>query len=303
MQLQAQDGDIRREKRGSITVLEGEDSNNDGVPDDFIATHCPGAPNSDADLDQLSCSDEYYTGTDPNNSDTDGGGENDGSEVLDFGTNPLNPAGDQIEAPDFLHTQAQNGSVLVTYDVKAEYVAIRLYRATNPNGPWTLRVSELPLSGSYVDTATNDTTYLYRILALDAQGHGSAIPTSTPVTPSVDPIPPAAQILIDDGAPTTSDLDVLLSFVPYEGEPDEIAESFDDITEVMISNDPFFAGATWQPFEQDIPWELPSDSDFGWVYVYARFRDEAGNESVGTAVGAIFFQQSRTFLPIMLKQP
>ena len=46
-------------------------------------------------LDNLS---EYLSGTDPNNSDTDGGGENDGSEVLIHGLDPLDPADDQIEA-------------------------------------------------------------------------------------------------------------------------------------------------------------------------------------------------------------
>jgi hypothetical protein len=66
---------LSRESQGSFSVPEGDDGDGDGVPDDFIAEHCPGAPHSDADLDQLDCSDEYYTGTDPNNSDTDAGAE------------------------------------------------------------------------------------------------------------------------------------------------------------------------------------------------------------------------------------
>lgn len=300
--LLATDGDLRRETKGAFSVPEGDDSNNDGIPDDFIAEHCPAAPNSDADLDQLSCSDEYFTGTDPNNSDTDSGGENDGSEVLQFGLDPLDPADDQIAAPDFLQTLPQNGSVLLTYDVKGEYTTLRLFRATSPNGPWFLRVNELPLDGDYEDTATNDNTYYYRLLALDAQGHGSRIPSSTEVTPSLDPIPPAAQVLINGNAPSTQDRNVVLSFNPYEGDAEEIAETFDDIVEMMISNDQTFAGASWQPFAQDVPWELDATTP-GLAHVYVRFRDAAGNESIGTEVGSIYFQPNVVYLPVMLRQP
>jgi Mg-chelatase subunit ChlD len=299
--LLATDGDLRRETQGAFAVPAGADDNGDTIPDDFIATHCPGAPNSDADLDQLSCADEYFTGTDPNNSDSDGGGENDGSEVLQFGLDPLDPADDQIAAPDFLQTTPQNGAVRVTYDVKDEYTTLRLYRATSPNGPWSLRVNELPLDGAYMDGATNDTTYYYRLLALDAQGHGSAIPTSTEVTPSTDPVPPEARVLIDGGAATTKELDVSLSFVPYHEHEEGADNSFDDITEMLISNDPFFAGAQWQPFAQDVAWQLAPTTPGDLARVYARFRDDAGNESVGTTVGMILYAPYSVYVPIVIK--
>lgn len=290
----AKAGSVQREARGAFAVPAGDDSNVDSVPDIFIETHCPSAPLSDHDLDQLTCSDEYFTGTDPNNSDTDGGGENDGSEVM-HGLNPLNAADDQIEAPDFFHTAPLVGATWLTYDVKGEYQAMRLYRATSENGPWTLRVAELPLTGEYTDPGVNGTTYYYRLLAVDAENHGSAILNGASVRPSSDPFPPEAKVIINDGAPSTSERNVTLSFAPYEE-----TNSYDDIVEMMLSNDPTFTGAQWQPFAQDVPWELAANTP-GIAYVYARFRDAAGNESVVTEVGSILYNPSALYLPTVLK--
>ncbi len=287
--LVATDGAIRREAKSAFAVQEGADSGGDGVPDDFVAQYCPGAPSSDSDLDQLSCSDEYFTGTHPLHSDTDGGGENDGSEVA-YSQDPLVPTDDLIEAPDFLQAQPLPGAVLLTYDVNPDYTTLRLYRATSPNGPWTLRVNELPLGGAYTDSASNGTTYSYRLLALNDAGHGSALPLSTPATPSTDPYPPEARVLIDDGAPVTADLPVILSFEPYEdsGEPGE-PDRFGDITQMKVSHDPYLTGASWQPFQQNLPWTLASVPPGGIARVYVRFRDAAGNESVATEVGQIVY--------------
>jgi hypothetical protein len=299
--LLATDGELRRESRGSFSAEAGEDSGGDGVPDDFIETHCPAAPNSDNDLDQLSCADEYYVGTDPNNSDTDSGGENDGSEV-NMGQDPLDAADDQIAAPEFLKTTNQNDSVLVEYDVQPEYDLMALYRANGPDGPYSLLVTELPLDGSYEDQdASNGGSYWYRVVGHDPQGHWSAIPTSSEANPSEDPYPPEAQVLINDGAPSTDSRNVVLSFIPYEDTLEELAEVFDDIVEMKISNDPSFAGAIWQPFEQDVPWVLPNTP--GMVSVYVMFRDDFGNESVGPAVGMILYNPDLLFLPIMLREP
>lgn len=297
----ATDGELRRETRGSFSVEAGEETVVPGVPDDFIETHCPAAPNSDNDLDQLSCADEYYVGTDPNNSDTDGGGENDGSEV-NMGQDPLDPSDDLIVAPEFLKTTNQNSSVLVEYDVQPEYEQIALYRANSADGPYSLLVSELPLDGSFDDdSANNGESYWYRMVGRDSDGHWSAIPTSTEANPSEDPYPPEAQVLINGGAPSTNSRNVVLSFIPYEDTMEELAEVFDDIVEMKISNDPSFAGADWQPFEQDVPWVLPNTP--GMVSVYVMFRDDFGNESIGPAVGMILYNPDLLFLPIMLRQP
>jgi hypothetical protein len=291
--------EIRREAQGSFAVLEGADGNNDGVPDDFINEHCPSAPNSDADLDQLDCSDEYFTGTDPNNSDSDFDGESDESEAIRHGLDPLTAGDDVIEAPEFVQPIAQDGSVLLTYDVKAAYASMLAYRAPSAAGPWTLISASLPLTGEYTDSSvTNDTTYYYCIQAIDGGDHWSAVVCSEGVTPRVDPIHPEAFVLINDGAASTTDTNVSLSFLPKTEEFEGTAggdDSFDDITEVLLSNDPSFAGAVWQPFAQDIAWELLPG--FGLRTVYVQFRDVNGNESVGPETASILLSGDAVFLP------
>jgi Mg-chelatase subunit ChlD len=298
---------LQRESQGSFSVPEGDDGDGDGIPDDYIAEHCPGAPNSDADLDQLDCSDEYYTGTDPNNSDTDSGGESDESEAVRHGLDPFNPADDLVEAFDFVHATAQNGSVLLTYDVKSEYASILAYRATHPAGPWALIGTDLPLDGMYTDSGVvNDTTYFYCLQAIDGEDHWSAVVCSEPATPRLDPIPPEAAMLINGGAPSTNSRNVLLTFVPVEesigGNLNELQDdAFDDITEVQISNDPSMAGAIWQPFQQDIPWQLKVGRGLRTVYV--RFMDASGNESIGIETATIQLEILLVFLPSVFNTP
>jgi hypothetical protein len=294
--------DIQREAQGSFAVLEGDDANNDGVPDDFIDTHCPGAPTSDVDLDLLDCSDEYFTGTDPNNSDTDGGGESDESEAIRHGLDPLDNTDDLVEAPDFVHTTAQNGSVLLTYDVKADYASMLAYRATSPAGPWTLISASLPLEGSYTDnTVTNDTLYYYCVQGINGTDHWTAVVCSESVEPREDPILPEAGVLINGGEPTTPTPNVVLTFVTTEEgvEGLSIQGTFDDITEVMLSNDPSFDGAVWQPFAQGIPWQLEPGPGLRTVYV--RFMDENGNISAGAQTASIEVTGTQLLLPLIIR--
>ena len=270
--------DFHREALGSFSVEEGADANNNGLPDPFEEENQVNGDGSDDDLDNFDALSEYQAGTDPNNSDTDGGGENDGSENA-LGKDPFDPSDDEIVAPEFLVATPNVGLNVVTYDVQPEYNQMILYRATTPNGPWTLRETELPATGIYSDTADNGTTYFYRYTARDTDGHGSAVIGTSPATPSEDPFPPEANMLIDGGAPTTPDLNVVLSFVPV-GEDEEEMEFFEDIQEMKLSNDPTLLGATYQSFAQDVPWELPATPSGEIAKVYAQFKDEAGNESL-----------------------
>jgi hypothetical protein len=289
---------FQRETLGSFAVLEGADTNTNGLPDPFEDTYNVTAPSGDPDLDLLNNLDEYLSGTDPNNSDSDGGGENDGSEV-GFGQDPLNPSDDQIEAPEFLATTPGNGEVGLHYDVKAEYASLVLYRATNPNGPWSIQVPELPLSGVYSDTAPNGTAFFYKLEAVDASAHRSAIIDAGDASaPSTDPIQPEARVLVNGDAPETTSQSAVLSFAPYDFEALTRAQTFDDITEMRLSNDPTLAGANWQPFAQNVPWTLPLTPPGTAAQVYAQFRDAAGNVSL-IEVGSILFTGRITLLPIV----
>ena len=139
-------------------------------------------PNADPDLDFLTNYEEYLEGTDPNNSDTDGGGENDGSEVA-MGQDALDPSDDEIEAPEAFQAVPRYRAVSLTYDVKAEYTKMELWRASSPRGSWVLRRAALPLGGAYEDPAVDDAVICYRLIAQDAGGHRSAVIDSGPVTP------------------------------------------------------------------------------------------------------------------------
>jgi hypothetical protein len=312
--------EFQREAQGAFAVPAGLDENKNRLPDPWEEEYGVSDPTDDPDLDSLSNYREYQEGTDPNDSDTDDGGENDGSEV-NHGREPLDPADDRIRRPDFFLASPLSKAVLLQYDHKplnggsgSAYSLMRLFRAPGATGPWR-RLADLRPTGIYTDTEVmNGLTYYYRLagvadlLAMGGQEGGlaaaetisSTVLSSEPVTPSSDPFPPEALVIIDGGAPSTPDLDVTLSFAPYEGEGDEALERFKDIEWMMISNDPSFMGAGWQSFAQDVPWHL--DAQLGEVArVYVRFRDAAGNESVAPELGMILYQSPAIYLPVVLR--
>jgi hypothetical protein len=287
----------QREALGAFAVLEGPDVNLNSLPDPYEDEHGVDDPDADPDLDGLTTLREYVAGTDPLDSDTDDGGENDGSEV-NHSQNPLDPSDDQIEAPEFFTAAPADDAAILHYDVDRSYESIALYVARDPAGTWTLYDADVVPSGHLTCTqpcATNGQAQYFRLAATSLSGHVSAIMTSEQVTPSSDPIPPEAIVIVDDGAETTAVLDVTLKFGPVQGE----TQGFDDISQVLLSNRADFHGATWQPFAQGMPWLLESTTRPGQLAkVYARFRDRAGNESTGVALGYIVYQPPQIFLPI-----
>jgi hypothetical protein len=268
----------------------------------------------DPDGDGLSNAGEYLNGTDPHDPDTDDGGEKDGSEVV-HGRDPLDPVDDEIRAPSFFQVRPVLAiaagapvwvpAVRLEYDWQEEYDQMWWYRTTGPDGSWDGPYGGMDSSGHFTDTnVMAEMTYRYRIEAAiggaRAEPAVSSVLTSEAVTPADDPYPPEALVLINGGAGWTTDLDVTLSFVPYEMEGDDPDEVFDDIVEVMLSNDPSFEGATWQSFvEEGMPWTL--EAELGDIAtVYARFRDEADNESVAPEMASISYPYL-VYLPIVLR--
>ena len=85
-------------------------------------------------------------------------------------------------------------------------------------------------------------------------------------TPKDDPVPPRGYVKIAEGTVVPSTKVTLL----FDTNPDNV--------EVMVSNDPLYTGARFQPNPGKMAWELkPGSGNVG--IVYARFRDKAGNES------------------------
>ncbi|MCP5521327.1 MAG: VWA domain-containing protein [Verrucomicrobiales bacterium] len=291
---------FQREALGSFSVLEGADADRNGLPDSYERRHNIKDPKSDDDLDRLTALDEYRVGTDPNNSDTDSGGEHDGSE-LEHGQDPLAPDDDQIVAPSFFTAAPGVKEVQLHYDVRKEYSQIAVYRSLSSTGPWILRQAELPLNGWYADPAQNGTPYFYRLTAVDRKEHWTAVIGSEPVTPSDDPLPPESQILINRGARFTMDPEVSLSFIPYDEEGKEQLAAFQDISEVILSNEPHFGSAKWQALKQNLAWQLNPETPAGtFAKVYGRFKDSSGNESVGTEVAMILYRPPALTLHIRM---
>jgi len=304
---------LQREAMGAFSVLEGEDVEpQNRIPDVWEKENGVTNAGGDPDGDGLTNYWEYMNGTDPNDPDTDDGGEKDGSEV-ERGNDPLDPADDGIKAPSFFQVRPviyrpvgapALPAVQLRFDWQPEYDEMWAYRATSPDGPWIGPLDGLNNSGVYSDTLVEvGASYLYRIEGVSYLGRAtpilSAVLTSEEVTPAEDPYPPEASVLINDGASWTADLDVTLSFVPYEPEGGDPPETFEDIAEVLISNDPSFVGATWKDFAPEMPWTL--EAERGEVAtVYVMFRDEAANESVGPEVGMILYTHA-IHLPIILR--
>ena len=116
----------------SIRVaLNGADSDNDGIPDDYELAHGldPNNPldaQEDPDRDGLTNLAEYQRGTDPRNADTDGDGLKDGPEVA-RGTNPLlwDTDGDGIS--DGLEVQAGTNPLnAANFNIPAALTAVHV---------------------------------------------------------------------------------------------------------------------------------------------------------------------------------
>ncbi|MCB0111685.1 MAG: VWA domain-containing protein, partial [Caldilineaceae bacterium] len=275
VELQVYHAQFQRQALGSFSVLEAPDANDNRLPDTYEQQNGLTSPDGDNDLDWLDNYSEYLLGTDANNSDTDGSGENDGSEV-EKQKNPFSEKDDSIAAPAFVDATADVNSVRIHFDVKPGYHHMILYRAESPNGPWQLRDQEVPPTGEYIDKEVNNGQgYWYKMMAVDEKNHRSAVIASQGVVPSADPFAPEARILINNGAPTTADLLVKLSFVPYEED-----DYYGDIAEMKVSNLADLSDVEWQPFTKEMAWQLAETQPGEVTQVYARFRDKAGNESL-----------------------
>ncbi len=275
VELQVYHEQFQREALGSFSVLEAPDTNNNRIPDTYEQQNDLTNPDGDNDLDWLDNYSEYILGTDPNDSDTEDGGENDGSEV-EKKKDPFNLKDDRIREPAFFNATADVNSVKLTFDVKEGYQQMILYRGESPNGPWQLRDQEVPPTGEYLDKEVkNGQSYWYKLMAVDGNAHRSAVVASQGATPSEDPFAPEAKILINNGAATTNDLQVKLSFVPYEDD-----EFYADIVAMKLGNSRDLSNVEWQRFEREVMWQLAPTKSGEMAHVYGLFRDKAGNESL-----------------------
>jgi hypothetical protein len=137
----------------------------------------------DWDLDGLWNEDELRAGTDAHQSDTDGGGENDSSEVF-HGSNPLDPTDDKVDAIGWARGIPGDAAATLLFEVKPEFVRLRIYRRMPSSSDYVLLDADVSPTGEYIDTGLVDgSTYHYLMVAENAGGHRSQLTPDIGVTP------------------------------------------------------------------------------------------------------------------------
>lgn len=99
-------------------------------------------------------------------------------------------------------------------------------------------------------------------------GGGGAATAITAVTQQDQEGPTKCTVSVGDGRMTTADENIILKLK---------AEDASGVTEMMISNDPNFKDAVWEPYANEKNWKL--DSGDGLKKVYVKFKDKLGNIS------------------------
>jgi hypothetical protein len=284
-------GKDRREDNGSFAVVAGRDGDKDGVPDEWVKRY--GDPKSDNDRDGLTAACEYRLGTDPDANDSDGGGEADGSEAdpatCQAITDPTDPSDDRISPLGSLTAKAEalKGRPRIELGWPTPQTGklrfVTLQRRVAGEAAWTT-LADGVTDRAYSDRAVlADTTYQYRVIPTTEDGRTGAPQDSAPVKAARDPYAPYGNVLINDGAQSTSSLKVRLALIAEDVEGDEHTDHplpgtpVGDL-EVRVSNRADFARASWQRFTPELSWALSAKPGQD-ARVYVQFRDAAGNVS------------------------
>lgn len=147
----ATSGEVRREAQDAFVIRPARDSDGDQMPDRYETEHGLDPKNPvdgrlDPDMDGLPSRCEYQAGTNPLNSDTDGGGESDGSEVernpngrcFVGKQNPNDPADDRVRPLTSLVAVAEataNGAPYIEVIFSAEQLPTRTELVRQAIGP------------------------------------------------------------------------------------------------------------------------------------------------------------------------
>jgi DNA-binding beta-propeller fold protein YncE len=294
-------GDIRRDGQTGFSIKQGQDSDQDGMTDEWEIAHGlnaidPSDALLDPDGDHLSNLDEYRAGTDPFNPDTDGGGENDSSEVA-HGRDPLNGGDDHIAPIFHIDPHAFSSYVVLNFSTSQLFTHFQIFRRIAPftgvSAPaasgWLTVTTQAPPTGVYTDTqVSNGSTYQYRVIGVTADGSESTVLESTPTTPNTLTEPPNGLVRINDGAGRTISRHVKLTF-----------EWQSSATQMRFGNSPNLSNRPWQPVMSLVEADLdPNVPVGGAAFVYVEFRDPYGNLSDHVDPASILIAQP-LYLPII----
>jgi hypothetical protein len=219
-----------------------DDADGDGLLDRYEALHgclADSTPADDPDGDRLSSSAERAEGTDPCESDSDGGGEHDGSEIARRGGNPFDARDDLLSAPGWLSLVTRVAELHVPDDPRfvpqpnanllrvpsaREYALLSIERrevAGATQLPWLerARVDPRALGGAFLDAGlAPGLTFEYRLRGIDADGNESAVSPVVAATVKQDPLAPIGALRLLAG-PRTDDATLDLAIDLY-GEDD-----------------------------------------------------------------------------------
>jgi hypothetical protein len=271
------------------------DANGNGLLDRYEALHdclADSAPSDDIDGDRATSVAELVAGTDPCTSDTDGGGENDGSE-LRRDANPSDPRDDALPAPghfslvtriaehvpDDPRFVPQPLSILLRVPSAKPYDLLLIERrmaASNPNtppAPWTERARLDPRAqrGAFLDTGLPDgARFEYRMRGIDADGNESAVSQVMLATVKQDPVAPIGALRIV-GGPRTDAATIPIAVDLYGDDPADIE---------MQLGSPGLRGAGWIPYLAESVLPLATVKEPTTQLLSARLRDDSDNESL-----------------------
>ncbi|MBK7585053.1 MAG: VWA domain-containing protein [Myxococcales bacterium] len=282
-------GDTRviRERQQGFVLAPLPDLDGDDLPDRWQLRYGPPMEaDSDADRDGLTADGEFRAGTNPHISDSDGGGEADGSEVA-AGRDPRDPTDDAIDSP-VLDPQAGNGVVFLPAGMGSTGTVLTVERAPDEEGPFlTVAGARSGESPFVVVPAPNGQRGCYRMRAERGPvlSGWSAVECATP---NIDPVPPIVRIKTGQVLSRTRDVSLELevedpSLTTHVQPTVELGTVVSGVVELRHS----FAGISietvaWQPVATRLDIRLP-DVSAGEVYVQAR--DLAGNVSKVARVG------------------
>jgi Mg-chelatase subunit ChlD len=276
-----------------VGLGDANDGDGDGLFDRYEEIHdclAGTAAAADPDGDRLSSTEEHLAGTDPCESDTDEGGENDGSELA-RGGNPIDPRDDLLPAPGFfslvtrineLHVPQdpryvpQPSSNLLRVPAAKEYALLLIERRETAGGtslPWTerARVDPRTLGGVWLDAGlVPGLAFEYRMRGIDASGNESAVSRTVSGVVKLDPLAPIGALRIP-GNRRTDDPQIDVAIDLY-GEEDPAA--------IQMRVGAAHGRGSFETYRATKTIDVPAPAEPTPMLVLATLRDAAGNESL-----------------------
>lgn len=279
-------GAFARRARAAFYLAPDADTDRDEMPDRWEQRHglnplvADGI--QDPDMDGLTNLEEFRQGTDPQNSDSDGGGENDGSE-RSRGRDPTERVDDHVapiwgvnigQAPHVSYdpqTTPFLNTVPLEFNLSPDHAHLTILRSQNPQLGYQLLTDNVTATNRFFDyQVTVGERYFYKILARNAAGDQSAVIGPVEAVARAEWAAPDGVMLINNGSDTATDHEVIVSIIADE-----------DVVAMRLANNTAFEGAEWQSFASPMSWRLPDATQPGsTATIYGQLRDASGNEGI-----------------------